>query len=416
MTFPIDDHEPRAPRLIEAVRRARDSDGVTPAEFAARHLGVPARLVFSASQPIDRHTHVLLGRTLAIEVARFDDAVPGPADEREPTWRLLELGDDTELIPASASFGLPAGALAPFPIVLRLTMEWPARFEVLASLEHAWAAQEDLTRLVRRSRVETNPFRGRVVRADHDNALELHLTAAPVARRDDVWLPDATWRTIDRHVHHVIDRADELIAAGLGANRGILLAGPPGTGKTTISRVVAAELAGRATVILCSPEAATYGIEQLYREAVHLAPAVVIIEDLDLIAGDRRQYGSHGLQQFLVALDGVATTGACIVTLASTNDVAAIDEAARRAARFDVVLEVPLPDREARAHIVAVYLRDVAHDVDVEMVARSTGGASAADLRELVRRSVIEDDGRVTTEAMVARARAGRRADEGLYL
>jgi hypothetical protein len=415
---PASDIDTLSPRIIEAVRRAQEQDESSPATFAARHLGVPSSLVFSASLPLDGYTHTLAGRVLAAELERVDGWVPGPGDGPEPTWHLLELRDGNELIPASASIALPPGALAPFPMVLRITMQWPSRLEVLTALEHAWTAQQVVTDLVRRSRLETNPFRGQVVRAQYESSLELHLAPTPAGSRDDVLLPEGTWRTIEQNVHQVVARADELIGVGLGASRGLLLHGPPGTGKTAISRVVATELAGRATIILCTPDAATCAIDELYRAAVDLAPAVVIIEDLDLIVGDRRRFGANGLQQFLVALDGVASTGSCIITLASTNDLEAIDEAARRTARFDVVLEIPRPDRDARAQILSVYLRRLDHDVDCDRVAAATSGASASDLRELVRRAVIEAEGRPSTAGLLAlsRVRRGRSAHEGLYL
>lgn len=108
------------------------------------------------------------------------------------------------------------------------------------------------------------------------------------------------------------------------------------------------------------------------------------MEDVDLVVGNRKQEaGSEALNNFLLALDGAISDHAGVVTIATTNDVWGIDEAARRAARFDVVVNVPVPDTAARASILTGYLRPLGAEVDVARVAARTAGASGADLREL---------------------------------
>jgi hypothetical protein len=113
------------------------------------------------------------------------------------------------------------------------------------------------------------------------------------------------------------------------------------------------------------------------------------MEDVDLVVGDRNQGASGSLLDFLVALDGAMSDHVGVVTIATTNDVGAIDPAAKRASRFDVVIDVPHPDETGRAAILERYLRDVPGAVRIERVVAATAGFSGADLRELVSDAVL---------------------------
>src|SRR5262249_34174443 len=144
-------------------------------------------------------------------------------------------------------------------------------------------------------------------------------------------------------------------------------------------------------------------VRTLYRQMVHVAPAMVVMEDIDLIVRHRGEGNSVTLNEFLLALDGAMSNHEDVVTIATTNDLHAIDPAARRYARFDVVVRVDLPDRGARAAILRRYLANIEHEVDAEAVARATEGASGADLRELVGQAVIRsnvDGSKVTTRSL----------------
>jgi SpoVK/Ycf46/Vps4 family AAA+-type ATPase len=150
---------------------------------------------------------------------------------------------------------------------------------------------------------------------------------------------------------------------------------------------------GRATVVFCDARTVANAVRYIYRQLEYLAPALVIMEDVDLVLADRHGGGGAApLNDFLLALDGAMTQHSGVVTIATTNDVDAIDPAARRAARFDRVVTVPPPDRDGRAAILERYLRGVDDerlDVDVGRVAAATDGATGADLRELVTRAVL---------------------------
>lgn len=135
------------------------------------------------------------------------------------------------------------------------------------------------------------------------------------------------------------------------------------------------------------------------------------------------------LNDFLLALDGAMSRHAGVVTVATTNDVSAIDPAARRASRFDCVVTVGLPDRRARTQILRRLLDRLGQDgaaVDAARVAAVTDGLTGADLRELVSLAVLhgadaartgEGTDALSTDLLIELARS--RAPEenaGLYL
>jgi SpoVK/Ycf46/Vps4 family AAA+-type ATPase len=183
--------------------------------------------------------------------------------------------------------------------------------------------------------------------------------------------------------------------------------------------VIAAELAGRVTVLFCEASVVSEHLEELYAELVHLGPSLVVLEDIDLVVGQRTSGSGRALLGFLTALDGVMSQHKDVITVATTNDPKALDAAAKRAARFDRLIEVPLPCIEARATILARYLGEVAERVDVGAVAQATNGASGADLRELVRRSVLEYGDDLTTSRLLRLVDTGAWHDPsviGLYL
>ncbi len=176
---------------------------------------------------------------------------------------------------------------------------------------------------------------------------------------------------------------------GVRAGGGLLLYGPPGCGKTYVSRAIAAEIgvqfvAGTAADLF-SPwlGEAEQNIQALYDEAVRRAPCVVLLDEIDAV-GQRRSAlrGSaarSSVNQLLIAMDGAAEAG--VLTVAATNHPWDVDPALRRPGRLDRAVLVEPPDTGARAEVLRVHLRDrPVLDVDLDAVARSTPGFSAADL------------------------------------
>ncbi len=132
-----------------------------------------------------------------------------------------------------------------------------------------------------------------------------------------------------------------LNAHDLGARRGVLLCGPPGTRKSAVSAVVAREVVGEFTVICVEAKAGAELLTAVVEEAQRLGgPVLIVLEDVDLWCRDRST-GGAGLSELLQAMDIQAD--ARILTLASTNDAATLDKAAIRTGRFDSVVEVGCP-------------------------------------------------------------------------
>lgn len=277
---------------------------------------------------------------------------------------------------------------------------------VIARPEHLGDARAVLLDLDRRGTTTDNPLRGLVLEAKMSGREGIELEPADLAAqtRTDLVLPDGVWSALDLNVHRHLVAIPTLRRAGLGANRGLLLAGPPGTGKTAACRVLATEVAGDVTVLFADAKTMHDALPLVYRHAELLAPTLVVLEDVDLVVRDRRGgEPNRALVDFLTALDGALTAQAGVVTIATTNDPRAIDPAARRASRIDAVIEVPEPDARARAAILRRFLEPLGFDLTgIGRLVAATAGASGADLRELARRGVLEHGDGLSVEHLEA--------------
>ncbi|MDO5735531.1 MAG: ATP-binding protein [Propionibacteriaceae bacterium] len=207
----------------------------------------------------------------------------------------------------------------------------------------------------------------------------------------DVVLPEGVLERITNHVLGVDEHTEALRRFGQHLKRGILLYGPPGTGKTHTVR----HLVGRAhshTVVLLRGMTLAY-ITQAAVIARNLQPAIVVLEDCDLVAADRdfTPSGAPLLFEVLDALDGL-DADADVTFLLTTNRVDILEEAlVQRPGRVDLAMEIPLPDLEERTRLLRVYRRDVPFsDAGLSSAAEQTDGMTAAFAKELVRRAVLE--------------------------
>ncbi|MCX6810306.1 MAG: ATP-dependent zinc metalloprotease FtsH [Candidatus Berkelbacteria bacterium] len=191
----------------------------------------------------------------------------------------------------------------------------------------------------------------------------------------------------------------------LGAEipHGVLLVGPPGTGKTLLAKAVA----GEASVPFFSISASEFvemfvgvgasRVRDLFVKAKRNAPSIIFIDELDAI-GRQRGAGMGGghdereqtLNQILVEMDGF-DTDANVIVMAATNRPDILDAALLRPGRFDRQIAIDLPDKNERAEILKVHVKNkpLAEGVDLEKIAVSTAGFSGADLRNLMNEAAI---------------------------
>jgi cell division protease FtsH len=192
-------------------------------------------------------------------------------------------------------------------------------------------------------------------------------------------------------------------ALGARIPRGVLLVGPPGTGKTLLARAVAGE-AGVPFFNLSASEfvemfvgVGASRVRDLFTQAKAAAPAIVFLDELDAV-GRRRGAGvgmvnderEQTLNQLLAEMDGFDKRHEVIV-LAATNRPDVLDPALLRPGRFDRQVVVPLPDRQGREGILRIHTRplQLAPEVDLTVLARSTTGMSGADLANLCNEAAL---------------------------
>lgn len=390
----------------------RDIDARVRAEFGDRerlteaHLDVTwTGIAIAAETVAEPHVEPVL-RVLAQQLADHPSAeFTGAKPDSPPKWIRFQVGEEVELVPEWLCVYWDAGTVSDVPLVLETWAKPEGQeIQVFSRSEDHPAAKDYIDALLTQGRGPRSPFRGRLLKASWGRGgVRLDILPDPDETRDRLVLPDAVWRSLDVNVHGMLARLSAFDAAGLGSNRGILLAGRPGTGKTAACRVLAREALGDATAIFVDSRVGQGLLPSLYREIGGLAPAIVFLEDLDLIVGAREDRSDRWpLLDFLGVLDGLMTQHRGVVTVATTNDPAAVDAGVRRAARFDRVVMFPVPDEAARRTILDVYLSRVDHDVDVERVARTTDGATGAELREYVRGALLTVSGVITTEDLLA--------------
>ncbi len=227
----------------------------------------------------------------------------------------------------------------------------------------------------------------------------------PAVAAEDVILADGVLGGVTRHVVSIGEHRDRLVAAGQHLKRGVLLYGPPGTGKTLTVRHLLAITEGTTAVLLTGP-----GI-QFITEAAEVAramqPSIVVLEDVDLVAGDRSMhYGPQPLLfSILDALDGL-DGDADVTFVLTTNRVEDLERAlVERPGRIDLAVEFALPAVAERRRQFALYARDLPLSTDaVDAAADRSEGVTGSFAKELMRRVVLvaAEQDRAVTDADLA--------------
>jgi transitional endoplasmic reticulum ATPase len=193
-----------------------------------------------------------------------------------------------------------------------------------------------------------------------------------------------------------------LTRVGAQPAKGILLTGPPGSGKTLLAKAAARE-SGVNFISVKGPELLSKwigdsekGVREVFKKARQAAPCIVFIDEIDALAPRRGGGGGEShvtervVSQLLTELDGIEELRG-VVTLAATNRPDILDPALLRPGRFDVEIDMPLPDQAARRAILSVHTRSrpLSADIDLDALAAETEGFVGADLAGLCREATM---------------------------
>jgi len=237
-------------------------------------------------------------------------------------------------------------------------------------------------------------YRGRIISLEQQHQyagfvprISVH-QMEPVAR-EDVILPEETLRTVERNIVGFAEQRPALRALGLSTQKGLLFHGSPGTGKTHCIRYLAGCLKGHTTLLITAEGA---GLLPEYMSLARLLqPALVVIEDADLIARERTERDSACdevmLNRLLNEMDGLRER-ADVFFILTTNRPETLEPAlASRPGRIDQAIEFPLPDESLRRRLIFLYAKGL--NLSGELIAdlaHRTDGASPAFIKELMRR------------------------------
>ncbi|BBG27205.1 Proteasome-activating nucleotidase [Sulfuracidifex tepidarius] len=182
---------------------------------------------------------------------------------------------------------------------------------------------------------------------------------------------------------------------GIEPPKGVLLFGPPGTGKTMLAKAVANESNATFIHVVASEFAQKFVgegariVKEVFEMAKKKAPSIVFIDEIDAIGAKRIELGTSGereiqrtLMQLLSEIDGFKALDN-VKIIAATNRIDILDPALLRPGRFDRLVEVPLPNKEGRKDIFKIYTQKmkIENDIDVDVLASLTEGFSGADVK-----------------------------------
>lgn len=397
-----DTREPEETRLGALVREhlgvAAHTVPVTTERLSAHRLADAdiALGVIAAEDPAARLVGVAGGMerhhedTQSLLSHRYTGFAPGPVEYvTTPTGP----GSTRETV----AFGLHLFSFdgAPVAVLVRNAMPMHGRdavtLDVLAVEDGAAGSLLQRTHQIMNER---SVIRGNVVSFatdEYGNGLgALTFLPRPTVGSGDIVLPDGVLDGIRAHVIGIGEQAESLLAYGQHLKRGVLLYGPPGTGKTLTVQHLLSETPDRTAILLQGTSLGFVG--EAARLARAMTPAMLVFEDVDLVATERDMFGGPQplLFQILDALDGVGGD-ADIAFLMTTNRADILEPAlAQRPGRVDHAAEIPLPDAAARRALLALHARETPLSAAaLDDAAARSEGMTASFTKELIRRAAL---------------------------
>jgi cell division protease FtsH len=311
-----------------------------------------------------------------------------------PDWVHLPVSPDNTH--PCVSFGAFLVTGTP-PLAILLRGPDPQTGNPFVQLEIVTADAEVARSLVgelRRLAIELSPVRGQIVTLappERPGGSPIAFLRRPRLVREQLVLPEETLTAVERQVLEVAALRSRLRDAAQHLKRGLLLYGPPGTGKTHTVRYLLGRLEGVTAVVLSG--VALHEVAAACELAKRHQPSVVILEDVDLVAGDR-SFGPPGsnplLFEVLNQLDGLGDD-VDVVFILTTNRVEVLERAlAERPGRVDEAVEIGAPDAAGRERLLRLYGAGAGlGGLDLTATVAATEGLTATFLREITRRAVV---------------------------
>jgi len=327
------------------------------------------------------------------ELVRGSEWTPG-VELGAVEYVTVPLGEHESVSCVESGFWLATGDDGPLVVTLKTDdhgMGESLELEVMAA--DRGAAEAVLAELMRIMR-ERNVYRGRVLelRSRHfhgEEAAPLTVRTLPHIDRERIVLAAGVLERVERQAFGIAEHAERLRASGRHLRRGLLLHGPPGTGKTLTAMYLAGKMPGRTVVLLTGQSLGAVGAS--IDLATALEPAMVVLEDVDLVALDRSYQPTNAiLFELLNGMDGLDEDHDILFVL-TTNRAELLEPAlAARPGRIDQAVELPLPDADGRRRLLQLYGAglDLTLGGDDALVAE-LDGVSPAFIRELLPRAAL---------------------------
>lgn len=384
----VGEHLGADPQTVEMVRVQYPAHRMADLDVALEHLvgqhggrwvGIQAGNAEHADQFLD----LLTGRL-------------GPADTGPVAYTRTPVGPAVSRRVVRVGILLTHAAGTPLALLVRGANPHYGRpeatVEMLGDPDAAGTLQQQIDELMN----EHSVLRGQVLsfRGDDYGAPGGVVTflARPRVSAEQVILPDGVRERVIRHVVDIGRQSDAIRAAGQHLKRGVLLYGPPGTGKTHLVRHVLSLSPGTTAVLL------TGRTLHLLPEAASLArtmqPAIIVMEDCDLVAEERGFHSDASLFETLEAMDGLSGD-ADVTFLLTTNRPDLLERAlVERPGRVDLAVAIDRPDLDARVRLLRLYAASLIaagrlSEAAIRQAAQATEGVTASFTRELVRRCVV---------------------------